>query len=225
MSLAVGATEVAAALVEVEGRDLAHRYALRTGLAPVSFAWHGPGVVAVTGANGAGKSTLLRILAGLLRPSHGAARVTVAGATIAPGARRRHVGFASPDLAFYPELTAFENLRFAAGAAGAADPSACARAALERVQLGARAGDRVAGLSSGLVQRLRLAFARLHDPPLLLLDEPGSHLDEDGRARLAGIVADAARTARVVIATNDEREWRLARERLELRGRGVDAAR
>jgi heme exporter protein A len=224
VSAAAGAIAVAADATRIEARALSHRYGPRVGLGPVGFAWQGPGVVAVTGANGAGKSTLLRILAGLLKPSHGELHLTRGGRALDPAERRHAIGFASPELAFYPELSALENLSFAAGAAGAHHPAARARAALERVQLAARGHDRVAALSSGLVQRLRLAFALLHAPALVLLDEPGSHLDDEGRALLGGLVADAAGTALVVIATNDEREWRLARERVELRGRGVGPA-
>ena len=70
-------------------------------------------------------------------------------------------------------------------------------------------------------QRVRLAFALLHRPAVLLLDEPGSHLDEDGRAMLAATIARQRAHGVVVLATNDEREWRLADRRIELRGRAV----
>jgi ABC-type multidrug transport system ATPase subunit len=70
-------------------------------------------------------------------------------------------------------------------------------------------------------QRLRLAFAVLRRPPLLLLDEPGSHLDDEGRALVEAVVSEQARSGLVIIATNEEREWRLAAERIELRGRGL----
>ncbi|MGH7731063.1 MAG: transcriptional regulator, partial [Candidatus Eiseniibacteriota bacterium] len=67
----------------------------------------------------------------------------------------------------------------------------------------------------------RLAFAVLHRPPVLLLDEPGNHMDDEGRAMLAGLVDRERRAGLVLIATNDEREWRLAEQRIELRGRGL----
>jgi heme exporter protein A len=207
--------------VALEARALAHRYGSRVGLEAVSFAARAPGVTAITGANGSGKSTLLRILAGLLRPSHGASTLTVHGRAIAPLERRAHVGYASPDLHFYEELTAGENMAFAAEARGVADPVGVAHRALDHVGLEARAADRVAAFSSGMKQRLRLAFALMHDPAVLLLDEPGSHLDDDGRAALAEIVAGARGRRLIVIATNDEREWRLADHRIELRGRGL----
>ena len=200
---------------------LEHRYAGLRGLEPVEFALEGPGIVAVVGANGAGKSTLLRIIAGLLRPSHGSTTCRVDGRAVAPPERRHHVGYASPELHFYAELGVAENLRFAAEARGLADPEADVAAALARVGLERRAGDRVDALSSGMKQRLRLAAALLHRPPLLLLDEAGSHLDEDGRRALESIVADESRRGLVVLATNDEREWRLAERQVRLSGGGL----
>ena len=76
-------------------------------------------------------------------------------------------------------------------------------------------------LSSGMKQRLRLAFALLGTPALLLLDEPGSHLDEEGRATVARLVEEEGRTGLVLLATNDEREMRLGAQRIELRRRGL----
>lgn len=208
-------------LIEIEARNLAHRYGARAGLEPLSFHLASPGVVAVTGPNGSGKSTLLRILAGLMRPSDGACDVSVAGRFVVRAERRRAAGYAAPDLAFYEEFSAAENLAFAAEARGLADIDRIVRAALDAVGLGARAEDRVAAFSSGMKQRLRLAFALLHDPPLLLFDEPGSHLDEDGRVAFEALLQRAARTKLVVLATNDPREWNLAEQRIELRSRGL----
>ncbi|MEK7823812.1 MAG: ABC transporter ATP-binding protein [Candidatus Eisenbacteria bacterium] len=216
--LASAAPDTAVAL---EARDLTHRYGRRIGLEPVSFALGAPGVVAITGANGSGKSTLLRIVAGLLRATGGTAVLTVEGHAIAPAERRCWVGYAAPELSFYDELSVEENLVFAAEARGLDAPAAAAAAALARVGLDSRAGDRVPALSSGMKQRLRLAFALLHRPPVLLLDEPGSHMDDEGRATLAGLVEQERRARLVLIATNDEREWRLAEQRIELRGRGL----
>jgi heme exporter protein A len=205
----------------ISADGLCHAYSPGRGLEPVSFAIVGPGSVAVTGRNGSGKSTLLKILAGLLRASGGALEMIVAGLAVPPVSRRLHVGFASPELTFYDELTVGENLVFAAEATGISDPWGRMREAIERVGLGPRASDRVAALSSGMKQRLRIAFALLGRPPVLLLDEPSSHLDDDGRARVERVLEEQRRSGLVMIATNDEREWRLAEQRIELRGRGV----
>ena len=206
--------------VSVEAHALAHRFGARVALEPQTFTLEG-GIVAVTGPNGSGKSTLLRILAGLLRPGAGESLVTVAGRPVPPAERRHHLGLSSPELSLYEELTVIENLVFAAEARGMRAPRAAAAAAVRRVGLEDRADDRVAALSSGLRQRARLAFAALGDPPLLLLDEPGSHLDDEGRARIEIWIREAARSGLVLLATNDEREWRIAERRIQLRGRDL----
>jgi heme exporter protein A len=215
------AARPATARATIEARGVRHRYRPQRGLDPVSFTLSAPGSAAIVGPNGSGKSTLLRIVAGLLRPSDGDLRVEVEGREIGFAARRPHVGLAAPDLEFYDELTCLENLAFAAESRGLDAPRATAHAALERTGLGPRASDRVAALSSGMKQRLRLAFALLHRPPILLLDEPGAHLDEEGRELLARLVAEERARGLVLIATNDEKEGRLAGERIELRGRGL----
>jgi heme exporter protein A len=207
--------------VRLEASDLGHRYGRRVGLEALNFELTAPGVVAVTGPNGTGKSTLLKIVAGLLRPTRGGTTLTLDGRVVPPARRAGWVGYAGPELAFYSELGVAENLSFVAEARGL--PAAAARVAevLDGVRLGSRAADPVAALSSGMVQRLRLAFALLHQPALLLLDEPGSHLDDEGRAVLRSIVVEQGLAALVLIATNDEREWRLAERRIELAGRGL----
>ena len=204
--------------IVIEARGVEHRFAPGRGLQPATFSHDGPGCVAVLGPNGAGKSTLLRIIAGLLRPTSGTLELRIDGRAVPPSERRRVVGYASPELSFYDEFTVGENLDFVAEARGMADRAGRVRAALDRVGLLERIDDRVAALSSGMKQRLRLAFALLHEPPLLLLDEPGSHLDDVGRAVTEAIVDGHRRAGLVLLATNDERERKLADSRVELRG-------
>lgn len=208
-----------AASVRAEG--LAHRYGTRRALEPLEFAAEGPGVVAVTGENGSGKSTLLRIAAGLLRPSAGRFVVEVGGAEVPAARRFRLAGLATPELCFYEEMSARENLRFAAEARVLPAAAAAAERALELAGLTSRAADRVAAYSSGMKQRLRLAFAVLHEPALVLLDEPGSHLDEAGRLIVRRMTEAIGRERLVLLATNDPREMDLAGTRIELRGRGL----
>lgn len=210
-----GATSIVFEALGVE-----HQFSPGRGLYGATFTHEGPGCVAVLGANGAGKSTLLRIVAGLLKPTRGSLELRLDGKSIAPAARRDVVGYASPELSFYDELTVAENLLFVAEARGLDDREGRVRKALERVGLVPREHDRVAALSSGMKQRLRLAFAVLHEPAVLLLDEPGSHLDEPGRALTESIVAAHRETGLVLLATNDPRETTLADSKLEL-SRGV----
>ncbi|MEQ1834591.1 MAG: ABC transporter ATP-binding protein [Candidatus Eisenbacteria bacterium] len=214
-------TSVATAIT-VSGTKLTHRYGRRaTGIVGLEFAFDGPGAIAVTGPNGSGKTTLLRILAGLLRPSEDTTGVIANGVALPPGQRRLAIGLATPELAFYEEFTSTENLCFAAETHGLADPAGAAKRALDLVGLTPRANDKVAAYSSGMKQRLRLAFALVHEPPLLMLDEPGSHLDDAGRDAVRAVIARQAERGLVLIATNDPQEIQLAERCLALHGRGL----
>ncbi len=204
--------------IVLEAHDVGHRFAPGRGLGSTTFSHRGPGCLAVLGPNGAGKSTLLRIVAGLLRPTRGRLDLHLDGHSVPPAERRRFVGFVSPELSFYDELTVGENLMFVAEARGVSDRAGTVRETLDRVGLTERIDDRVAALSSGMKQRLRLAFALLHRPRVLLLDEPGSHLDDVGRAVTEAIVAGHRDGGLVLLATNDERETELADARVELCG-------
>lgn len=180
------------------------------------------GLVAVAGKNGSGKTTLLKILAGLARPSAGRVRVEVEGSpALSPSERRLAVGWAGPDLALYGELTAVENLLFFRKAAGRNADAGDVRRRLAEVGLADAAMDRrVEEFSTGMKQRLRLAFARLFDPPVLVLDEPMAGLDLEGRETVFRAVAAARRLGPVFLASNDERDFVEPDQRIELGAAG-----
>lgn len=163
--------------------------------------------VIVTGPNGSGKSTLLKIVAGLLRPSRGQIRWN---GESNPAARRSVVGYAAPDLSLYPELSGRENLVFFAQVRGLDRPGETAQRCLDIVGLGGRGDDSVGAYSSGMRQRMRLAFALIGDPVLLLLDEPSLALDQEGVGVVARIVsAQREKNGITLLATNDAREAHL----------------
>lgn len=140
----------------------------------------------VTGPNGSGKSTLLRCLSGLLAPDAGDILYLEDGAKLDPAERRRRVGLVAPDLAFYADLTVAENLDFFSRLRRVAP--ARGRELLARLGL---PSDRMAGaLSSGMRQRLRWAWALLHRPRLLLLDEPFQNLDAAGEQAVRELLAE-----------------------------------
>jgi ABC-type multidrug transport system ATPase subunit len=166
-------------------------------LAGASGTVHAGEVLCVTGANGTGKSTLLRCLAGLLRPQAGSITLTEDGRTFDAVERRRRVGYVAPDLAFYEPLTAEENLAFFCRLRGV--PSARATALL--ATLGVPPGRAAGALSSGMRQRLRWAWALLHQPRLLLLDEPFQNLDAVGEASVRALLDAHLETGMAVVAS------------------------
>ncbi|MFN3925608.1 MAG: ATP-binding cassette domain-containing protein, partial [Pseudarthrobacter sp.] len=134
----------------------------------------------VTGYNGSGKSTLLSVIAGLLPPDKGSVRYLRDGKELDADARRRAVGLVAPDLTYYPELTALENLEFFARVRGLAWNAGLAAELLKRVGLEGREKDLVGTFSSGMRVRVKYAIALYTEPGLLLLDEPTAMLDESG---------------------------------------------
>jgi heme exporter protein A len=163
------------------------------------------GVLAVTGRNGAGKTTLLKIVAGLAKPSSGRVRIARDGRELSLDERRFEVGWSGPDLFFYPELTAEENLSFFRRAAGFPAAAEDIRERLDAVGLRSP-GPAVEHFSTGMKQRLRIAFALLLDPAVVLLDEPLSGLDSGGRGAVARFVKAACERGPVVLAATDLNE-------------------
>jgi heme exporter protein A len=160
----------------VEFRDLARRFGPLRVFAGVSGSVSSGEILLVSGANGSGKSTLLRCLAGLLRPDRGSIEARVGDDELDLAGRRSRVGYVAPDLSFYDELTGAENLDFFARLRGIAE----GRGHELAERLGLPAERPYHAMSSGMRQRLRWAFALLHEPRILLLDEPFANLDEAG---------------------------------------------
>ncbi|MEX1158385.1 MAG: heme ABC exporter ATP-binding protein CcmA [Thermomicrobiales bacterium] len=179
------------------------RFGTTIALRDVSFRLAAGEAVALLGANGAGKTTLLRTLATLSRPTRGSVRAFGVDAWSARAEVRARLGVVAHQPYIYPELSCAENLAFFATMFGLEDAGKRATRALERVGLAGRAGDRAATLSRGLLQRLNLARAILHDPSALVLDEPDTGLDAAGRDLLSEIVrSQVARGGSVVLTTH-----------------------
>ncbi|NPA90485.1 MAG: heme ABC exporter ATP-binding protein CcmA [Chloroflexi bacterium] len=182
-------------------RGLVKRFGYTVVLKGISLDIEAGESVVLLGPNGAGKTTLLRILATLLKPSAG--RVTVAGEDIVrhPQAVRHLLGYVSHHPLLYPDLTARENLRFYAQLYGLPEPDARIDELLERVGLARRGDDLVRTFSRGMVQRLTIARALLHNPPILLLDEPDTGLDPQAANMLARLLQDVAVEGRTILLT------------------------
>jgi ABC-type multidrug transport system ATPase subunit len=180
--------------------DLARRFGRHVVLTGQSGTVAPGQLLTVLGRNGSGKSTLLRILAGLLVADRGTVEYHEGGRPLSLGERRRAVGYVAPDLSFYEDLSALENLQFFARLRGL--PSTAAAEWLARVDL---PPERAAGaLSSGMRQRLRFAFALLARPRLVLLDEPVQNLDAGGATLVRALLAEHLAGGGLAVVANPE---------------------
>ncbi|MBV6434494.1 MAG: ABC transporter ATP-binding protein NatA [Bryobacteraceae bacterium] len=175
--------------------------------------------LALLGRNGAGKTTLLRIMAGLLRPQRGSIRIFDRDARHPQ--TRASIGVIGHGIGVYDELSAFENLLLFGRLYGLNDPSSAAMEWLRRTSLDNVAGSLVREFSRGMRQRLAVARAFLHNPSLLLLDEPFTSLDDRAIALLQSLMRDAlARGATVIMSTHQLREAMELATHAALLGRG-----
>ena len=192
-------TETGAA---IELRALRREFGHRAALDGLSLRVERGASLAVLGPNGSGKSTLLRILAGLLRPSGG--EVSVLGCSLPKEnyRLRGRVGYLGHEPLLYRDLSPRENLGLAAALHGLDRETVEPRieALLDAVGMSRRGDDRVAELSAGMRQRVDICRGVLHDPELLLLDEPDAHLDPEARRRVAPLIAAGDGRTRVVVS-------------------------
>ena len=183
--------------------DVSRHYGRRKALSQISFTCEAGEIVGLLGPNGAGKSTLLNILATVLTPSKGTIEYGEVTATDS-AAVRAMLGMLGHDLFLYPELTARENLTFFAHIYGLRDAAGIAAQALDRAGLAERADDIVSGFSRGMRQRVALERALLHDPRLILLDEPFTGLDQTSTQALVDRLRERQRAGCVIVlATHD----------------------
>lgn len=205
----------------LEAAGLSRRYGWRWALREVDLAVPWGCALALLGANGAGKSTLLKTLAGLLRPTSGEVRLD--GAPLASAGRGR-IGMVGHDPLLYPALTLRENLEFAAKLFGLARARRAERIgeAADLLGLADRLDDPIRSLSQGLRQRAALSRALLHEPDILLLDEPFSGLDVRSAERLErlveGYMGGGARRILVFTTHDPERARAIAHEAALLAG-------
>ena len=183
--------------------NVSRHFGRRRALSRITLTLKAGDIVGLLGPNGAGKSTLLGVLATIVAPTSGTVRYGTATARESGPALRQRIGVLAHELFLYPELSAQQNLTFFAGMYGL-DAARVVPAALDRAALSDRAPDDVGSFSRGMRQRLALERALLHQPRLVLLDEPFTGLDD----RSVGAVSDrlrrlAADGAIVIVATHD----------------------
>ena len=192
----------------ISARGVEKRYGLRRALRPVDVELARGSFLLVTGPNGSGKTTLLRLVAGLAAPSKGELDVKV---------ERSQLGYLGHEALLYRDLTASENLDLYGRLYRVPERPERIQTLLDRFGLREVRSERAGALSRGMLQRLALCRTLLHDPELLVLDEPFTALDAEGSILLDDQLLELARTRTVVMTTHDPgRVERLATDRLAL---------
>jgi ABC-type multidrug transport system ATPase subunit len=190
----------------IRARGIEKRYGRRPALAPVDLDVPRDGFLLVTGANGSGKTTLLRVLAGLVAPTRG---------SLVVGVDRSRLGFLGHEPLVYRELTGLENLDLFGRLYRVPEHRERIGMLLERFGLWDARSERVSTYSRGMTQRLALCRTLLHDPELLVLDEPYTALDEEGTALLDRALGELVGSRTFVVSTHEpQRVGSLATARL-----------
>ena len=206
--IAAAVSQPTAASSLIEARGLEKRYGPKRALGPVDLEVERGGFLVVTGANGSGKTTLLRLLAGLAAPSRG---------TVIIRADRHELGYLGHEGFLYRELTAVENLDLYGRLYRVPERRERIGMLLERFGLWDARGERAGAYSRGMLQRLALCRTLLHEPGLLVLDEPFTALDAEGAELLDEQLAELRGQRTIVLSTHDpDRVAPLATDRLAL---------
>ncbi len=208
-------------IISIKANRLSKKFNKLTVFSDLKFSVSTAGSLAVTGDNGSGKSTLLEIIAGIIKPTSGEmlyiknSNETVVS-EIQPG-----IGFSSLKINPYAELTALENIQFAykynINEYKNNDFEESAKSFLDKFSLYNDRNKIVKYYSSGMKQRLRIIFALMHDPHVIILDEPGSNLDNSGKDAVYSYMESVKDKKLIIIATNDKNEADFCNDRIFLK--------
>jgi len=170
----------------------------------------------ISGPNGSGKSTLVKIVANIISPTRGKVIHQLNDDIIIPEKLHDYIGFVAPYLFLYDEFTAEENLFHFSNIRGIKYDKERADYLLSKLNLFDRKDDIVRGYSSGMKQRLKFIFTLLHRPRCIILDEPTSNLDNDGKDRVYELIREEAKSNLVIIASNEESDLKLCKETINI---------
>ncbi|MDD5362636.1 MAG: ABC transporter ATP-binding protein [Ignavibacteria bacterium] len=175
--------------------------------------------IAITGRNGSGKSTLLKVIANLIKPEKGTVEITESGKAINSEKRHLYTGMISPYINLYEELTAYENLGFFYDLKCTdkkENKKEYINSLLERINLYSRRNDEVKNFSSGMKQRVKLAFAVINKPPVLLMDEPRTNLDTEGISLVYEVAGEQKENGILIVATNEPEDTKLCSKTISI---------
>jgi len=198
--------------------DIEKKFVTKTIFKKVNLNLKNGSSLALTGRNGSGKSTLIKIIAGLLAATKGKCTLNINGNKTDKEHLYRYTGFVAPYLNLYDELSAYENLEFftVMKSNGKKADKEYINSLLERVNLYNRRFDFVKDFSSGMKQRLKLAFSIINSPPLLLMDEPRTNLDTYGIDIAYGIIEEQIKQGILILATNEIEDTAMCAQSLNI---------
>jgi heme exporter protein A len=183
----------------------------------ISFKLNSSTIFGISGPNGSGKSTLVKIIANIISPSSGKLIHNFNGTEIKPENLHNHIGLVSPYLVLYDEFTAYENLNYFSEIRGIPFNKGRVDDLLNKFLLFNRKEDLVKTYSSGMKQRLKFIFALMHSPQLIILDEPTSNLDDEGKEVVYELVKEEGSNNIVIIASNEKTDLSLCNETIDLK--------
>jgi len=183
----------------------------------ISFKLNSSTIFGISGPNGSGKSTLVKIIANIIFPSSGKLIHNFNGTEIKPENLHNHIGLVSPYLVLYDEFTAYENLNYFSEIRGIPFNKGRVDDLLNKFLLFNRKEDLVKTYSSGMKQRLKFIFALMHSPQLIILDEPTSNLDDEGKEVVYELVKEEGSNNIVIIASNEKTDLSLCNETIDLK--------
>jgi ABC-type multidrug transport system ATPase subunit len=199
-------------MISVKATDLTKKFNNKVIFQELGFE-HRNGVFGIAGDNGSGKSTLLKCLAYLLRPNSGNIEWSDSGKLLSQKEVKSRLGYAAPYINLYAELTVAENLQFLREARGEVALKEDQDSLLNHCQLMPLKDQLFGSLSTGQQQRAKLAAALVNTPEILMLDEPGSNLDEEGHALVSSIIeSEVKKGTLIILASNDPDEISLCDE-------------
>ena len=182
----------------------------------ITFSFSSGNIYGISGPNGSGKSTLVKIIANLISVTRGKVIHSLDNKIIEPEMLHNHIGFVSPYLFLYDEFSAEENLLHISNIRGIKFDKQRSDFLFEQFGLFDRRTDVLRGYSSGMKQRLKFIFALLHEPQLLILDEPTSNLDGEGKDKVYKLIENEGKNNLILIASNEDSDLQLCRQTLDL---------
>lgn len=203
-------------MFKIKATDLSKKFNERTIFENIRFEIASGESLAITGHNGSGKTTLVRIISGLLSPTAGKIEFSNGGEEVEVEQIYAHVGLVGPYLQLYHNLTALENLIFFSKIRGLGANKPRIFELTKLLGLKGRELDYVKNYSSGMLQRLKYVAALLHEPEILLVDEPTSNLDEAGAAIVYDILKKQTENKILIVATNNPEESRFGKKEIRV---------